>query len=53
MGHLAGGVHPGVGSPRHGEGDREAQQRARACSSTPWTVRRPGWPAHPERSVPP
>jgi hypothetical protein len=26
--------------------------RCRASSSTPWTVRRPGWRAQPEKSVP-
>ena len=43
VGHLAGGVHPGVGAPGHGQRDRGAQHRRQRVVEHPAHRPRPGW----------
>ena len=54
VGHLSAGVDAGVGAARAGERGGLGSRRiiAMAASTSPWTVRRPGWMAHPRKPVP-
>ena len=50
---LAARVHPGVGAPRAGDGERaRAHRRASAASSSPCTVRAAGCRCHPAKRAP-
>ena len=51
-GHLAAGVDAGVGAAGDGQLDRLAQDGRQAVSSSPCTVRSPGWRAQPRKPEP-